>query len=63
MPVGVWAASQLWIREAARSGLETRIAMQGVSLYADEKRTAFLELQSAIRDASDRTELSYEIPA
>jgi hypothetical protein len=45
------AASQLWIPTGAQSGLLTRIATaeSGSLLQADEKLTAFVDLESATR--------------
>jgi hypothetical protein len=50
-----WAASQSSIPTGERSGLRTRIAAtESVSLVrADEKLTAFLELESAICDCGE----------
>jgi hypothetical protein len=48
-PDGVGAAYQLLILRGERSGLQTRVATtESVSSRADEKLTAFLELESAI---------------
>jgi hypothetical protein len=44
------AASQRLIQTGKRSSLQTRTATtESVSLHADDKPTAFLELESAIR--------------
>jgi hypothetical protein len=49
-PDGVWAMFQRLILMGERSGLLTLIvAMESVSLRADEKLTAFIELKFAIR--------------
>jgi hypothetical protein len=50
-PVGVGAVSQPWIAKGERSGLLTHTATTGKRLVvrADQKLTAFLELESAIR--------------
>jgi hypothetical protein len=49
-PIGVGAASQPWILAGERSGLLTRIVAMGSGSQcgADEKLTAFAELESAI---------------
>jgi hypothetical protein len=47
------AAFQPWILKNERSGLQTRIgATESVSLRADEKLIAFIELESAIRGSA-----------
>jgi hypothetical protein len=53
-PGGVGAAYQLWIARDERSGLLTHIAGDGKRFLvrADEKLTAFVELESAIRPYS-----------
>jgi hypothetical protein len=53
-PVGVGAGSQPLIRRGERSGLLTRIATMGrrFIVHADEKLSAFLELESATGEAS-----------
>jgi len=53
--VGVGAASQVFIRTGEQSGLQTRIATtESVSLWhADEKVTAFMELESMLRARRD----------
>jgi hypothetical protein len=47
-PIGAWAGSQPWIARAERSGLLTHIAAteKQFIVRADEKLTAFLELES-----------------
>ena len=55
-----------WVSAVDSQGRTIRIVRgdgKHFVVRADEKLTAFMELQSAIRDASDRTEFSYEIPA
>ena len=49
-PVGVGAVCQPWIATGRQPSLPTRMAMMGKRLVerADEKLTAFLELESAI---------------
>jgi hypothetical protein len=49
-PDGVGAAFQRWTRRGEQSGLLTRIATTGKCyvVRADEKLTAFMELESAI---------------
>ena len=51
MPVGVGAASQPWIPTGEQFGLQTHIAAteKRFVVHADEKLTAFVELESAIR--------------
>jgi hypothetical protein len=50
MPVGVGVTSQLLILTGERSGLQTHIATNGKRfvVHADEKLTAFLELESQL---------------
>jgi hypothetical protein len=49
--VGAWVMSQLLILRGEQSGLLMRIATTGrrYVVHADEKLTAFVELESAIR--------------
>ena len=46
--------SQPWIPSGERSGLQTPIAVteKRLVLHADEKLTAFLELESAVRSST-----------
>ena len=52
-PGGVWAGSQPLISTGERCGLLMRIATmeRAFVVRADEKLTAFLELESAMRDS------------
>jgi hypothetical protein len=52
-PVGVGAASQQWIPTGERSGLQMHIAYNGKRFVvrADEKLTAFLELERVTRES------------
>jgi hypothetical protein len=47
--VGVGAASQPWILTGEQSSLLTRVAATRFVVRADDKLTAFVELESAIR--------------
>lgn len=52
MLVGAWAGSQLLIPKAERSGLLTRNRDgKRFVVCADEKLTAFVELEAAIRES------------
>jgi hypothetical protein len=52
--VGVWAGSQRLIRRGEQSGLWTRMATERSLSRADEKLTAFIELEAAVRDKESR---------